>query len=203
MTWMIMRSSSGGLREAPAGQGPCPAPGPSTTIYYFHYLLLLPLLLSSFCWKYIMCMCSLILISAFYFLWKVFILDPTSSTAVHCTIWATFSVGPTIWEPCTCWTDFKGISMPSSVGNRPLLKKKCLPGFYRERESWSSSVVFFFCKYPVWIQCLNRARWGWKHSPWVNKCQIWAFEFAVPEIKVIIIHKWYCQSCAMRRSQHC
>ena len=57
----------------------------------------------------------------------------------------------------------------------------------RERESWSSSVVFFFCKYPVWIQCLNRARWGWKYSPWVNKCQIWAFEFAVPEITVIII----------------
>ena len=114
MTWMIMRSSSGGLREAPAGQGPCPAPGPSTTIYYFHYLLLLSLLMEIY---HVYVLTNTKMNPAFYFLWKVFILDPTSSTAVHCTIWATFSVGPTIWEPCTCWTDFKGISMPSSLGD--------------------------------------------------------------------------------------
>ena len=34
---------------------------------------------------------------------------------------------------------------------------------------------------------LYRACWGWKYSPWVNRYQIWAFEFAVQETTVIII----------------
>ena len=90
-----MRSSSGGLREAPAGQGPCPAPGPSNTIYYFHYLLLLPLLLEIY---HVYVLTNTTITSAFYFLWKVFILDPTDYlhySALH-DIWAAFSVGPTI-----------------------------------------------------------------------------------------------------------
>ena len=57
----------------------------------------------------------------------------------------------------------------------------------RERESGSSCVVFFFCKYPVWIQCLIRACWGWKYSPWPNKHSIWAFSIAVQKRTVIVI----------------
>ena len=33
---------------------------------------------------------------------------------------------------------------------------------------------------------LIRACWGWKFLPWVNRYQIWAFEFAVQETTVII-----------------
>ena len=111
----------------PLGRAPVPPLGlpiqstTSTIFYFYHY-----------CWKYIM-FTNTKTTSAFYFLRKVFILDPTISTAVHCTIWANFSVGPTIWERCTCWTDFIGISMPSSVGDcqpSSAEKKKCLPGFH-------------------------------------------------------------------------
>lgn len=86
MTWMIMRSSSGGLREAPAGQGPCPAPGPSNTIYYFQYLLLLPLPTAVFFLLeiyHVHVLNNTKITSAFYFFWKVFILDPTDY--LHCS----------------------------------------------------------------------------------------------------------------------
>ena len=45
------------------------------------------------------------------------------------------------------------------------------------------NVVFFTISYAR--MCSIRACSGWKYSPWENKCQILAFEFAVQEIRVI------------------
>ena len=119
----------------PLGRAPVPPLGlpiqstTSSIFYYYHYLLL-----SSFCWKYIMCMCSIILrspppsTSSGKFLYLI-PLAPLQCTARY---------GP----PSVLGQQYENLSHvqltskaskchPQLVTvNRPLLKKKCIPGFH-------------------------------------------------------------------------
>ena len=132
-----MRSSSGGLREAPAGQGPCPAPGPSNTIYYFQYLLLLPLPTAVFFLLeiyHVHVLNNTKITSAFYFFWKVFYTWSHWLPPLQCTT----PYGP----PSVLGQQYENLSHvqltskaskchPQLVTvNRPLLKKECIPGFH-------------------------------------------------------------------------